>query len=157
LIEKLSPDNFCCIDNSESANNALLNNIANFKHAVEINQFTWNGGDGSQWLLSDNFLKIDVAAVVEKLQGNIFMPINPPYGIRLGKSNDTVLLYKQIAQQINVFFDLVKKRKTQIAGFILCPSEESWSAFCKALSGATIDTYHLTQGGLDVRVAQFYF
>lgn len=154
-IEKLAPNNFLCIDNAESANNALLNNIENFKLAVERNQFVWNGGDGSQWLLSDNFLRIDVATVVENLSGNIYMPINPPYGIRFGKSNDTVLLYKQIAQQINVFSDLIKKRKTQITGFILCPSEETWSSFSMALTGATIDTYHLTQGGLDVRVAQF--
>jgi 23S rRNA G2445 N2-methylase RlmL len=104
----------------------------------------------------DDFVKMNVASVFASLPGNIFIPINPPYGLRLGKNNDTVALYKQIASQINALSGLVKKRKNHVLGFILCPSEETWSEFCKSLSGADIDTYHMTQGGLDIRVAQFY-
>ena len=155
-IDKLTPANFYCVDNAESANDALLKNIESFKQAVERNQLAWCGPENNKWLLQDDFLKMDVNTIFADLPGNIFIPINPPYGIRLGKSNDAVTLYKQIARQINALSGLTKKRNNQVAGFILCPSEESWSVFCKTLAGATIDTYHLTQGGLDIRVAQFY-
>lgn len=156
LIGKLTPANYYCVDNAESANEALLKNIESFKLAVEKNQLDWNGTEESKWAHDDDFLKMDIAAALADLPGNIFMPINPPYGLRFGKSNDTVTLYKQIALQVNALAGLLKKRKNHVTGFVLCPSEESWSSFCKTLSGAAIDTYHLTQGGLDIRVAQFY-
>lgn len=154
VIEKLTPGNYYCLDNLESANEALLQNLDNFKQAVEKNQFAWSG-EGHEWSHLDDFMKMDVAAIMNDLPGNIFIPMNPPYGIRLGKSHDAVVLYKHIAQQINKLYTSAKKRKTRVTGFILCPSEESWSVFCKNLTGALIDTYHLTQGGLDIRVAQF--
>ena len=155
-IEQLTPANYYCVDSSTSANEALLSNIENFKQALEKNQFAWRGTEESKWLLHENFLKIDLAATFTDLSGNLFMPINPPYGIRFGKSKDTVMLYEHIANKINELSAILKKREKHVAGFILCPGEASWSVFCKTLTGANIDTYHLTQGGLDIRVAQFY-
>lgn len=155
-IEKLSSNHFYCVDNAENANEALLKNIENFKLAVENNQFSWGGAAAGDKIILENFVKMDMVAVLADLPGNIFIPINPPYGLRLGKNNDTVALYKQIARQINALSVTLKKRKNHMLGFVLCPSEETWSEFCKSLTGADIDTYHMTQGGLDIRVAQFY-
>jgi 23S rRNA G2445 N2-methylase RlmL len=154
-IEKMLPANFYCIDNAEPANKALLKNIENFNKAVEFIQLEWTGSLHSNWCAKDDFLNMDVAALYPELTGNIFIPINPPYGIRLGKNEDTVKLYKQIAKQVNALSALTKKHGKQVAGFILCPGEDAWSAFCKTLSKAKIETYHITQGGLDIRVAQF--
>ena len=112
--------------------------------------------EASQCSIQGDFLKMDVATTFTDLPGNIFIPINPPYGIRLGNTSDTLMQYKQIARQVNTLSGLAKKRSNHVVGFILCPSEETWSGFCKTLTKATIDTYHLTQGGLDIRVAQFY-
>lgn len=153
-IDKLSLEKYACIDNDKSANDSLLKNIDNFKCAVEKNQFNWP--DANVMVQDSDFLTIDAAAVMEKLTGNIFLPLNPPYGIRLEKSNDVVARYKKIAEQMNALAGLAKKRKTHLAGFVLCPSEEAWSSFCKTLKGAVMTTYHMTQGGLDIRVAQFY-
>ncbi len=155
-IAQLVPANFYCVDNAEAANIALSENIESFKRAVVAQELSCNGLGDSQIIHEENFLQADMEAVFANLPGNIFIPLNPPYGIRLGKTNDTEKLYKQIGAQIKVLMQLAKKRKTHVSGFILCPSEESWSEFCKTLTGATIDTYHLTQGGLDIRVAQFY-
>jgi 23S rRNA G2445 N2-methylase RlmL len=154
-VEKMQPGNFYCVDNVEAANKALLNNIENFNKAVELNQLKWNGAAHSNWCANDDFLKMDVVALYPELTGNIFIPINPPYGIRLGKNDDTVTLYKQIAKQVNALSVYAKKQGKQVAGFILCPGEGTWSGFCKTLSKAKIETYHITQGGLDIRVAQF--
>jgi len=156
LIEKLKLNNFYCMDSSDEANDALLKNINNFRQAVESHQFSWNADDSPELFHQGDFLKMEMAVPLNELSGNIFMPINPPYGIRIGSSNDTVTLYKQIARQIKKLSEVIKKREGRILGFILCPSEESWSGFCKILSDAKLDTYHITQGGLDIRVAQFY-
>lgn len=157
LLEKLAPENIYCMDNAKSANDALLKNIENFKHAVEKNQSSWVESGTGGWVVLDDFLKMDIPASLAKLSGNIFIPINPPYGLRLGNSDNTVMLYKQIARQINKFIEQSKIRKTELLGFILCPSEESWSGFCKTLTNASVETYHITQGGLDIRVLQFYY
>tara|TARA_R110000868_G_scaffold248315_14_gene504852 strand:+ start:2585 stop:3898 length:1314 start_codon:yes stop_codon:yes gene_type:complete len=155
-ITELIPANYVCIDNADDANTALLGNIENFNQAVLKNQLTWRGDEVAQCVKNNDFIKLTIDSSYEALAGNIFIPINPPYGIRFGKSKETGALYQSIAKQINALSALTKANKKHVLGFILCPSEESWSLFCKTLTNATIDTYHLTQGGLDIRVAQFY-
>ncbi len=145
-----------CIDHSAAANESLEQNINNFQQAVTHSELDWPCGEQDKWATQADFTKENVSEVLAKCPGNIFIPMNPPYGIRLGQNNDTVLLYKKIAQQINTLAVLTKKRQTMLTGFILCPSEEAWSRFCQTLTDATIDTYHITQGGLDIRVAQFF-
>lgn len=137
-----------CIDNSKSANAALAENINNFNKLFPNDCF-------KNTFLNDDFLEMEVETVF-KDTGDIFMSLNPPYGIRLGKNSDTVTLYKNIAKKIKDIAKVTLPKKNHLLGFILCPSEASWSAFCKTLNYFKLETYHLTQGGIDIRVCQFY-
>ncbi len=145
---------FYCIDNSSSARDALLNNIKFFEETVKKNGFQLP----NQLVINDDFFKLDVAKLFadqNSEMGNLFMPLNPPYGIRLGKDADSVAFYANIAKKINAISLHTQNSGKSVAGFILCPNEETWSAFCKSITHAKLDTYHFTQGGIDVRVCQF--
>lgn len=138
----LNPLDIECIDNSLSATEALTNNVKRFnekllRHGFSAVDLTLDKVD---------FFEKSIATNV----GDIFMMLNPPYGVRLAKNLDTPHLYKKIAKKINEITD------ANVLGFILCPSEEAWSAFCNTIKTSKIETYHFTQGGLDIRVCQFY-
>jgi hypothetical protein len=87
----------------------------------------------------------------------VFIPLNPPYGIRLGQSAGTTALYKQISQKMNAIASQVARGRKSVAGLILCPSEAAWTAFCRGVVGAEMETYHFTQGGLDIRVCNVFW
>lgn len=143
--------NFICIDNSKNAIIALLENMKNIKNYFEKYYF-----DFSEEMIQcaeEDFFKMDLKKIVAK---NIFMPLNPPYGIRLGKNKNTTDFYKKIADKINEIAQITHPAGKNLAGFILCPDEKSWSEFCKTIKYAQIETYHFTQGGLDIRVCQFF-
>jgi putative N6-adenine-specific DNA methylase len=141
-----------CIDTSESANLALRENIGSFRAAMVRNGFSFVDELFSVSL--NDFIKIDGDR--SAAFGNVFIPLNPPYGMRLGKNADSVVLYKNIAGKINEISKILKAERKSLLGFVLCPNEEVWSAFCRNLSHAEIETYHFTQGGLDIRVCQFF-
>lgn len=156
---------FICIDNSKNANSALLENIGIFKNAIIKNNFIApnelfsENEKSKEPFYSDNFLKMDISRLMNptsKNFGNIFIPLNPPYGIRLGGNSDSIALYKNIASKLNEISKITKKEHKNLLGFILCPSEDTWSAFCRNLNYSKIETYHFTQGGMDIRVCQFY-
>ncbi len=137
-----------CIDKSEQANASCLVNLKNVERCVMQNEFNVT-------VKHDDFLKIDVETMAES--GNMFILLNPPYGIRLGARSSTVVLYKEIAKKINALSRVAKKTRKQMLGFVLCPDEETWSVFSRQLTDAKTETYHFIQGGLDVRVCQFLF
>jgi 23S rRNA G2445 N2-methylase RlmL len=154
-----------CIDNSANANTAFLENLQIFKSAILTRDFSLPNdllplnSESNEPLYPDSFFQIDITQLLSKEQmsvGNIFMPLNPPYGLRLGKTLDSIALYKNIATKINEISTIVQKEKKNLLGFILCPNEEMWSAFCKTLRCLKMETYHFTQGGIDIRVCQFY-
>ena len=156
---------FICIDNSKNANSSLSENMEIFKTSVIKNEFHFpidiflQNENSKGPFYNDNFLKMDINNLINpehKKFGNIFIPLNPPYGIRLGGNSDSVALYKNIASKLNEISKLIKKEHKNLLGFILCPSEETWSAFCRNLTHTEIETYHFTQGGMDIRVCQFY-
>lgn len=87
--------------------------------------------------------------------GSIFVPLNPPYGLRLHSQADILELYKRIASKLIAIAKGLDPQQ-RLGGFILCPSEQTWSIFASVLQGqGELETYHLTQGGLDIRVCQF--
>ena len=88
--------------------------------------------------------------------GNLFIPLNPPYGIRIGSNSDSNSLYKNIACKLNELSKITNKENANILGFILCPNEETWSVFCRNLLYKESETFHFTQGGIDIRVCLFY-
>lgn len=131
-----------CIDNSISANEALANNIKRFNDKLLQHHFP----TVNITLSKNDFFEKSIVPDV----GDVFMMLNPPYGIRLVKNSDIPYLYKKIAKKINEITE------ANILGFILCPTEEAWSSFCNTIETPNIETYHFTQGGLDIRVCQFY-
>ncbi len=79
----------------------------------------------------------------------IWMPLNPPYGLRI-KQGSAVGLYRHIAEALKEWWAL----SAEISGFILCPDEETWSSFLKGI-GSRAETIHITHGGIDLRVVYF--
>lgn len=130
-----------CIDSSMEAVKACEKNYAAFKKALPSLPDIVTIRQGDFFSINPN-----------EFNGNIFMSLNPPYGIRLRKDFDVTVFYKKIALKIR---EIARKAK-QVTGFILCPTEESWSAFLSQLKDTKVDTYHMTQGGLDIRVCQFW-
>jgi 23S rRNA G2445 N2-methylase RlmL len=134
------------IDPSEKANISFLENLTTFnslfkKNGLEPIHIT---------LIKDDFLKIN-----SNNYENIFIPLNPPYGLRLKNYSNPLFLYQNIAKKINeIAFS--QKNNGHVLGFILCPNKETWSSFLKYLKQAKTETYHFTQGGKDIRVCQFY-
>ncbi len=150
--------NIICNDNSKNANDALLDNIANFKNLISNPSLEalipFFDIKNNSLLNRENFLKMDFTKI--NFFGNLFIPLNPPYGIRIGSNTDSVNLYKNIANKLNELSKTVKKENSNILGFILCPNEETWSVFCRNLFYKESETFHFTQGGIDIRVCLFY-
>ena len=159
-----SSPHFYCIDHAANANTALADNLKIVKNAISHNGFDFPealfaGGKADEPFIHEDFLAMDMATLLagqDKMTGDVFIPLNPPYGVRLGNNQDSVALYNQIAAKLNEISSLIKKENKHMLGFILCPNVETWSAFCKSLSGAKIETCHFTQGGMDIRVCQFF-
>lgn len=153
-LAQSKPDQYFAFDTAEEANQSMLSSIDSFTKLMQANDIKWSGVNSKQCPRQEDFLKSDVAETLKHISGNVFMPMNPPYGIRLGKNNDTVSFYNRIAEQVNAVADV--RGKNHVVGFVLCPNEQAWSAFCKTLKNAKNNTYHINQGGLDIRVLEFY-
>jgi 23S rRNA G2445 N2-methylase RlmL len=154
---------FYCIDHADLAINAFSENLTLFKTIVTQNNFLFPQelfySEQSQTpFYKEDFLKIDIATwfTQNKSTGNIFLPLNPPYGIRLAKNSNSLSLYRDIAHKVNELSTFVKNENKNVLGFILCPTQETWSIFCKSLTYLKIETYHISQGGIDIRVCQFF-
>jgi len=162
LINNANKLKTICIDNSKNANSALLENIEIFKSSILKNGFIFPNEIFQQEFKSiynDNFLKMDIDILLANhniSSENLFMPLNPPYGIRIGNNTDSIILFKNIAIKLNEISKATKKANKNLLGFILCPSEETWSVFSRNLNHSEIETFHFTQGGMDIRVCQFY-
>ncbi|WP_158999099.1 hypothetical protein [Pigmentibacter ruber] len=158
LIKKSSEDfinskniEILCIDNTESAVKNCQDNLENylglskeyskteFKFDVQKNDFF----QSNSLITLNNF-------------DFLFIPLNPPYGLRIQNKLSSAHFYQKIAQTLNQLSEKVKSQQKHIGGFILCPTEEAWSFFFKTLKFNIKETYHFTQGGLDIRVCQFY-
>lgn len=154
-IDKKSPIHFYCIDQSSSANLTFKANEENVKKSFARNGFSLPDDVINNY--EEDFFKIDLFEINQFSHDHVFMPLNPPYGIRLGKNIDSINFYKKIAMKINEFAEILRKSKKTLSGFILCPDEKTWSIFCKTLTATAVaETYHFTQGGLDIRVCQFF-
>ncbi|APJ04554.1 hypothetical protein [Silvanigrella aquatica] len=158
--ENLNSENLkiICIDNSSNANTALVENLNIFEKKIHNNDFIFPAEIFEKnAVINENFLKLDIDSFLShKNYGPIFLPLNPPYGIRIHKKSDPIAFYKSIAIKINELSKILKKENHNLSGFILCPNEETWSSFCNQLKHFDLETYHFTQGGMDIRVCQFY-
>ncbi|TGM07083.1 hypothetical protein EHQ76_05675 [Leptospira barantonii] len=79
----------------------------------------------------------------------IWMPLNPPYGLRMETGSSTGF-YKKLGERLKHWWEL----PCEISGLILCPDEDSWSVLIRNL-GIKTDTILVTHGGTDLRVVYF--
>jgi 23S rRNA G2445 N2-methylase RlmL len=152
-VSPVDPDvDFICIDHSENAMSAFLENMKNVQDTFIKQNVSFS--EDMFFYKTDDFFRIDLDKMIAGK--NIFMPMNPPYGIRIGKNNNSEELYKKIAKRVNELMEITRKSGKKLLGFILCPDEKTWSHFCNTLHNMKTNTYHFTQGGLDIRVCQFF-
>jgi len=83
------------------------------------------------------------------------LPLHPPYGLRLARDSDMEALYARLGQAVQRWAETADSSGGALVGFCLCPSEELWRAFMGGIKGMNVDTSHVSQGGLDVRLIAF--
>ncbi len=83
------------------------------------------------------------------------LPLHPPYGLRLAQESDMEALYTRLGQSVRAWALEANQGGGGLTGFCLCPSAELWRAFRAGLDGMRVETSHVTQGGLDVRLCCF--
>lgn len=79
----------------------------------------------------------------------IWMPLNPPFGLRMEKVSPSAF-YRRLGEKLKLWWEL----PAELNGFLLCPDEETWSAFVQRI-GIKTETVHVTHGGTDLRVVYF--
>ena len=110
-------------------------------------------------LTAGNFLKLDVKDFAHSLHENevVFMPLNPPYGLRQQSKVDSEQFYTKIIQKMNDLGASLKLNKVTLCAFILCPSEETWSLAMNKLHTKNKETFHFTQGGVHIRAVSVVY
>jgi 23S rRNA G2445 N2-methylase RlmL len=99
------------------------------------------------------FVENDFLAAPEDLckgTSKIFLPLNPPYGLRLAKESGSVQIYERLGAALARL-----SRHTHVAGYVICPDAESWSKISAALNGFQRSTCHFSHGGHDTRLLAF--
>lgn len=110
--------------------------------------------------ISEDIKKLSLTAIAEVqaadffktddlrfLESDIYLPINPPWGLRLGKSMNPDF-FLRLGQKIS------KMKFRSLSGFVLCPDERATKAFLKGFLGKTT-IHHFTQGGKHIRAVYF--
>ena len=89
----------------------------------------------------------------DHLEGQkVLLPLNPPYGIRLGqKSQGSVVFYSKMADRIVA----IRKACAQLQGFCLIPDEDSYKALRQIIGELYWKTEHINQGGRHIRALYF--
>lgn len=81
--------------------------------------------------------------------GSVYLPLNPPYGLRLAATN-LEDLYRRIGAEIWGLSSVCR-----VSGCCLCPSLETWRIVRDAASNLEVRTVHVGHGGLDIRLLCF--
>jgi 23S rRNA G2445 N2-methylase RlmL len=104
-----------------------------------------------QWLVGDFFEK----SIIPPDEDILFLPLNPPYGIRHQNRESTSSFFRRIVSKIDEDTSKFPTEK-QIHGFILCPDEASYSNIVTVLEKNWIlETVHFSQGKLSIRAVFF--
>jgi 23S rRNA G2445 N2-methylase RlmL len=104
-------------------------------------------------LLADAFT-VPAARIVGSGEVTL-LPLHPPYGLRLARGADIEALYSKLGRAVRGWMLEAERGGGALIGLCLCPSLETWRAFQAGLDGVRLETSHVTQGGLDVRVCCF--
>jgi 23S rRNA G2445 N2-methylase RlmL len=142
-----------CIVFIERHKESFAELVANKKH---FGRFL-NGNafeESTQCLLADVF-EPNSTAPLAKAQ-NTFVAINPPFGIRMGKGMASVPnFYNRIGAHLCSISEHLAQKDASLCGFVLCPTEESWSALLRGLGPMEHKTTHFMLGGRDIRLCMF--
>ncbi len=140
------------LDLSEKALSSFQNNLTSFQKHLE--PLASKARDEISNIEIDAFQGNFFTEALPATSGDVFVPLNPPYGLRLQSSARPESIYAKIGKQL---LELRKQMDTKdrLGGFILCPSETTWSAFVRKIGATNTQTYHVSQGGQDIRVCQF--
>jgi 23S rRNA G2445 N2-methylase RlmL len=87
---------------------------------------------------------------------SLFIAMNPPFGIRMGKNMASVPdFFNRIGKHVQHLEHQFRVSDSFVFGFVLCPSEESWSAFLRGVGKLETKTVHFMLGGRDIRLCMF--
>ncbi len=145
---------FLCMDTSEKALGSFRENRSLFERVLPepcariVRRIPIHVG-------RDDFF----SCALDLLRGSardVFIPMNPPYGIRLSRRRETAVFYADIGGRIREIASVCTDSGGSVGGCILCPDQAAWSAFLHAAAPDAETTFHVTQGGLDIRVCVFY-
>jgi 23S rRNA G2445 N2-methylase RlmL len=180
LIERLNQTQIqvTFVERSEDTSKVLTENILSFLAALNplSNNELKEALEKSVTfkVICGDFFTLSSEALTPKGSTNtrIWMPLNPPFGLRLGTnsantpkserledSENGAQLYERIGSKIDEVF----KSVTNVQGFILCPHSNHWQKFEKGLKNSSVQskasyttkTSHFMQGGLDMRLLSF--
>ncbi|MES2614441.1 MAG: hypothetical protein V4591_03400 [Bdellovibrionota bacterium] len=153
--------NIIYLDNAENISKVFSDNFEFFEQKIkEKSENIFNKIHSIKLQKEyENFLKLDVKKFVEQFSDNevVFMPLNPPYGLRQNSKADSAQFYTKIIQKINELGAALKQNKSSLCAFILCPSEETWSLAMNKMHTQNKETFHFTQGGLHIRVVNVVY
>lgn len=81
----------------------------------------------------------------------LFLPMNPPWGIRLGTKKDSRKIYSEIGKILG------ESEEASVFGFVLCGDEDQSRLLLRELTSSSYRTevFHYTQGGVHVRTVFF--
>lgn len=98
----------------------------------------------------------DIENVHHFKNANTFVAMNPPFGMRMGSGMQSVpAFFNRIGKHVNEQATSQSAHRACLAGFILCPSEESWRAFMTGAPSLNHKTTHFMLGGKDIRLCMF--
>ena len=86
-------------------------------------------------------------------EDDVLLPLNPPYGLRLGHEEGSSRFFASLAQWI---VDLSAK-VNRLRGFCLTPDEKSYKVMRQIIGDAYRSTEHINQGGRHIRAVYFDF
>lgn len=134
------------VERSPQAVDAIRNNLERFESSLA------SAGRYTVGLSTADVFTRPWAAWLPAGEEGVFLPLNPPYGMRLPTSS-TETLYGRIGHACAELASAV--HPAPLAGFVLCPSETSWRRFLDGSGGLSRRTRHVSQGGIDLRVCTF--
>ncbi|PJZ68095.1 hypothetical protein CH373_17955 [Leptospira perolatii] len=100
---------------------------------------------------NSDFFTVNSKIVWESLgePKNIWIPVNPPYGLRIQTGSNSNF-YRKLGRKLSEW----KNLPANVVGFVMCPTEQSWSEILNELK-KHVETIHVTHGGMDLRVLYF--
>ena len=99
-------------------------------------------------VMKDDFFETKTDFLKDK---KILLPLNPPYGIRLGQKQGSVHFYSRLGERLKELAEVC----AAMEGFCLVPDEASYKALRQIIGEMYRKTAHINQGGRHIRALYF--